>query len=121
MTIFHLYWIQQSKNIKKMNNEKMFDYAFNSMSVSGGDGNTLILLKQQIVENVAAEFEDWAKEKWPSVEKKMTNGGILFYEEQESILFTQWKDFDKYQRSDEHQIPLGRGDYLCIDNIIVTW
>lgn len=102
-------------------NKTLFEYAFDSMLQSGGDGDTLVLLKQQLVENVAKEFEEWAKEKWSTVEKKVTDSGILFYDMQESIHFMQWKDFDKFQKNDGYQCPLTYGDYLFTDNIIITW
>ena len=102
-------------------NKKLFEYAFDSMSQSGGDGDTLVLLKQQLVENVANEFEEWAKEKWPTAKRSVTSDGVLFHDMQEGIYFMQWKDFDKYQRNDGQQVPLSREDYMFNDNIIITW
>jgi len=102
-------------------NQKLFEYAFHSMLESGGDGNTLVLLKQQLVENVANEFADWAKKNWGTCEKKTTSDGVMFYDMQECVHFMQWKDFGKYQRNDGGDAPLSRGDYMFTDNIIITW
>lgn len=102
-------------------NKKLFEYAFETMLQSGGDGNTVVLLKKQSVEDVAKEFEDWAKEKWGAVEKWTTPDGILFCDRQESIHFVQWKNFDKFQKNDSHKCPLTYAEYLFSDNIIITW
>ena len=102
-------------------NTRLFEYAFESMCASGGDGDTKVILKQQLVENVANEFEEWAKEKWPTMKKNVTADGVVFYDMQESVQFVQWKEFGKYQRDDKSQAPLLRGDYMFTDNIIITW
>lgn len=104
-----------------MKNEKLFEYAVHSMRESGGDGDTTVLLKQQLVEDVAKEFEEWAKTNWSTVEKKVTASGVLFSEEQEGVYFIQWENFREYQKNEGREVPLSRGDYLFTDNIIITW
>lgn len=111
-----------------MNNEKLFEYATDALYSHGGDGGVLIVFKQQVVDDVADEFERWLLQKYPDTHsmhrlEAHTPGKVMFSDfSNENLHFVQWDDYEKFLRGEiSESIPVDEGDYRNWDTVIVTW
>ena len=115
-----------------MTNEKLFEYATETVREHGGDGNVLVVLKQQRVIEVADEFERWQVERWPSnVGKRMKrivsphndpSRAIFSDMSNENLHFVQWNSYDRFLRGEIYEsIPIDEEGHKHWDTVVVTW
>ena len=76
------------------NNTKMFEYVYEQVVASGGDGDAFIILRMQDIKRVASEFFDFAESKFKGHTLVEHDGNFIVSCNQEYWLFTKNENID---------------------------
>lgn len=86
---------EEKMKAEKSSNIKLFEYIYESVLESGGDGDVAVVFTAQNHRVVADEFEKFLKTKpfgcWQRTNQE--DGDVVFYDQQESFVFSNHDHF----------------------------
>ncbi len=79
----------------------LFEFVWDEISKSGGDGDAIIVFKQRNISEVAQQFEEWESKnsilsKWPHTRLDFNDNHVLFHDgSNENITFISKEESQK--------------------------